>query len=55
LSAPIVVLVRLTLVDSNPVVAAALREAFASFLEVQVVAGDLIAVAENAVVSPANG
>jgi O-acetyl-ADP-ribose deacetylase (regulator of RNase III) len=45
---------KLTLVDVNPAVVAALREAFASSPEVSVVLGDLLEVAHGTVVSPAN-
>jgi O-acetyl-ADP-ribose deacetylase (regulator of RNase III) len=45
---------RLFLVDADESVVAALRESFRSFSEVDVSAGDLLAVAQNTVVSPAN-
>ncbi len=45
---------RLHLVDADATAAIALRDAFRSFPEVQVSHGDLLAVAENTVVSPAN-
>lgn len=44
----------LHLVDADPDVASALRDAFDPFPEVNVGHGDLLAVAHNAVVSPAN-
>jgi O-acetyl-ADP-ribose deacetylase (regulator of RNase III) len=47
--------VQLTLVDSSHAVVDSLRASFAPFAEVSVFAGDLLALAENAVVSPANG
>jgi O-acetyl-ADP-ribose deacetylase (regulator of RNase III) len=47
-------MVRLHLVDSDPLVAAALAEAFASHAEVVVEHGDLLRAAKYAVVSPAN-
>lgn len=46
---------KLTLVDFDQDVADALRSAFRGLPEVTVVQGDLLAVAENTVVSPANG
>jgi O-acetyl-ADP-ribose deacetylase (regulator of RNase III) len=51
LSAPIM---RLYLVDADATVAMALAEAFRAFPEVAVTHGDLLAVAQNTVVSPAN-
>ena len=45
---------QLCLVDADATVAAALREAFGLFPEVSVEAADLLAVAHNTVVSPAN-
>jgi O-acetyl-ADP-ribose deacetylase (regulator of RNase III) len=45
---------KLTLVDANPSVADALRGAFRASHEVTVLHGDLLACAENTVVSPAN-
>jgi len=45
---------KLTFVDIDIQVVAALRDSFASFPEVAVLHGDLIAVAENTAVSPAN-
>jgi O-acetyl-ADP-ribose deacetylase (regulator of RNase III) len=45
---------RLHLVDADPEVVAALRDAFRSFPEVEVARGNLLAVAHNTVVSPAN-
>jgi O-acetyl-ADP-ribose deacetylase (regulator of RNase III) len=45
---------RLYLVDADGTVAAALRDAFRPFPEVTVTLGDLLAIAENTVVSPAN-
>lgn len=45
---------RLHLVDLNPEVVAAWQEAFRSFPDVTVRQGDLLTLAENAVVSPAN-
>ncbi len=45
---------RLYLVDADAAVASALRKAFRPFAEVTVSCGDLLAVAHNAVVSPAN-
>jgi O-acetyl-ADP-ribose deacetylase (regulator of RNase III) len=45
---------RLYLVDADETVAFALREAFRSFPEVSVSHADLLAVAQNTVVSPAN-
>lgn len=45
---------RLCLVDADATVAVALREAFRFFPEVSVEAADLLAVANNTVVSPAN-
>jgi O-acetyl-ADP-ribose deacetylase (regulator of RNase III) len=45
---------RLYLVDADAAVTSALREAFRPFPEVAVSRGDLLAVAHNAVVSPAN-
>jgi O-acetyl-ADP-ribose deacetylase (regulator of RNase III) len=45
---------QLCLVDTNAKVAAALREAFRPFPEVSVETTDLLAVAHNTVVSPAN-
>src|SRR5262245_39214599 len=45
---------RLHLVDSNQSVAAALREAFHNFPEVAVLHADLLTIAFNTVVSPAN-
>jgi O-acetyl-ADP-ribose deacetylase (regulator of RNase III) len=45
----------LHLVDANAEVAEALRDAFRAFAEVEVAHGDLLAVAHNAIVSPANG
>jgi O-acetyl-ADP-ribose deacetylase (regulator of RNase III) len=45
---------RLHLVDADETVAAALRQAFRNFPEVAVEYGDLLAVACNTVVSPAN-
>jgi O-acetyl-ADP-ribose deacetylase (regulator of RNase III) len=47
-------MLQLHLVDHNPVLVAAWRECFRSFPEVAIRQGDLLAVAENAVVSPAN-
>lgn len=46
---------RLELVDIDPAVATALARAFAAFPEVTVRHGNLLAVAEHAAVSPANG
>jgi O-acetyl-ADP-ribose deacetylase (regulator of RNase III) len=48
-------MVRLHLVDTDPVLVTAWQESFRTFPEVVVREGDLLAVAENAVVSPANG
>jgi O-acetyl-ADP-ribose deacetylase (regulator of RNase III) len=45
---------KLHLIDSNLEVAAAMQTAFARFAEVEVRHGDLLAVAEQCVVSPAN-
>jgi O-acetyl-ADP-ribose deacetylase (regulator of RNase III) len=45
---------RLALVDRSPSVVAALTAAFAAWPEVRVQAADILEVAENAVVSPAN-
>jgi hypothetical protein len=45
---------RLYLVDADETVAVALAEAFRPFPEVAVSLGDLLAVAQNSVVSPAN-
>jgi O-acetyl-ADP-ribose deacetylase (regulator of RNase III) len=45
---------RLYLVDADETVAVALRDSFRSFQEVPVSHGDLLAVAENTLVSPAN-
>jgi O-acetyl-ADP-ribose deacetylase (regulator of RNase III) len=47
--------VQLVLVDQDPVVARALHDAFAGHPEVAVHCGDLLALAENTAVSPANG
>ncbi len=49
-----VIIVRLHLVDDNPDVSTALSLAFRPFPKVVVSHGDLLAVAHNAVVSPAN-
>jgi O-acetyl-ADP-ribose deacetylase (regulator of RNase III) len=48
-------MVRLHLVDANPAVVAAWREEFRPFPDVVVQQGDLLALAENTAVSPANG
>ena len=45
---------KLHLVDANPAVASALQKAFEPFAEVEVSQGDLLAMAEGCVVSPAN-
>jgi O-acetyl-ADP-ribose deacetylase (regulator of RNase III) len=45
---------RLHLVDTDAEVVAALRDAFRSFREVEVALGNILAVARNTVVSPAN-
>lgn len=45
---------KLFLVDDHPDVAEALRASFAPFPEVVVSCGDILAIAENTVVSPAN-
>lgn len=46
---------RLSLVDSDTAVAKALRHAFGDWPEVSVIHGDILRVAVDAVVSPANG
>lgn len=46
---------KLHLVDINPLVASALERAFESYPEVSVSCGDILAVADQCVVSPANG
>jgi O-acetyl-ADP-ribose deacetylase (regulator of RNase III) len=45
---------RLCFVDADPAVVEAIREAFCNVPEVSVALGDLLAAAENTVVSPAN-
>jgi O-acetyl-ADP-ribose deacetylase (regulator of RNase III) len=45
---------KLTFVDSDALVAAALRDSFARFAEVTVLNDDLLSVAEDTIVSPAN-
>jgi O-acetyl-ADP-ribose deacetylase (regulator of RNase III) len=46
--------VKLHLVDENSLLVAAWKEAFLQFPEVHIAQGDILAVAENTVVSPAN-
>lgn len=46
---------RLHLVDNDPLIVAAWRHEFGRFPNVEILGGDILAVATNAVVSPANG